>query len=338
MAFLLDTARSPAAREVSPLGASRFERPLLHDDLEKPASSEPNSPSSPLSDRERLGIRFSRPSRASTNVTATTAPTSVSTPDAELFSRLPSSNTRSAPNSKEDIDAWFARFQSDDELSLCTMTEYPDRATLAAVHDIPLYDAEGTTRTFGSLYDPATSTHQRQLFVFVRHFYCGACQAYLQALTEGISQEDYFGISIPTAIIVIGCGQPDLIRQYKKFTSCPWTIYADPTRQLFKKLGMSVSFKLGKERPEYMKDTSAMAWLAGQATTIRKSLKDADGIRKRDIFRGGNPMQIGGEFLFDQGEVVWCHRMQHYRNHAEVSVVRKVLDIDPTDDGDGMMW
>jgi hypothetical protein len=77
-----------------------------------------------------------------------------------------------------------------------------------------------------------------------------------------------------------------------------------------------------------MKDISPLAWINGQATTIRKSLKDPNGIRKRDVFRGGNPMQIGGEFLFEDGKVIWCHRMKHYRNHAEVKVVRKLLELD----------
>jgi hypothetical protein len=51
-------------------------------------------------------------------------------------------------------------------------------------------------------------------------------------------------------------------------------------------------------------------------------------IRKRDVVKGGNIFQIGGEFLFEEGEVVWCHRMKNYRNHAEVSVIRRMLELD----------
>jgi len=227
-----------------------------------------------------------------------------------------------------DADEWFARFRSDPDLSIAVTDDCPDRATLAAVYDIPIYGMDGTSRPFGSLYDPAYATHQRQLVLFVRHFYCGACQAYLEAITERITMQDYFSIPTPTSIIVIGCGQPDLIPQYKKFTGCPFPIFADPTRALYKKLGMVISGNIGAKRPEYMKDISAGAWLTGQVTTIKDSLKDPEGIRKRDILRGGNPMQIGGEFLFDDGEVVWCHRMKNYRNHAEVSLLRKLLELD----------
>lgn len=140
---------------------------------------------------------------------------------------------------------------------------------------------------------------------------------------------EYFSIPIPTSIIVIGCGQPEIIKHYKTFTNnCPFPIFADPSRQLFKKLGMHMSLNIGTSRPEYMKEISPLAWVKGQHTTIKKSLKDPEGIRKRDVLRGGNPMQIGGEFLFDEGQVVWCHRMRHYRNHAEISVLRKLLEID----------
>lgn len=61
---------------------------------------------------------------------------------------------------------------------------------------------------------------------------------------------------------------------------------------------------------------------------ITKSMKDPNGLRKRDLLRGGNPMQIGGEFLFENGEVIWCHRMTTYRNHAEVRFLRKLLQLD----------
>jgi hypothetical protein len=56
--------------------------------------------------------------------------------------------------------------------------------------------------------------------------------------------------------------------------------------------------------------------------------EDKISIRKRDVVKGGNVFQIGGEFLFEEGEVVWCHRMKNYRNHAEVSVIRRMLELD----------
>lgn len=326
-------------RSVSPVGASKFERPFTKEALKETVYSSKED-TSPTASTAAPSTHFSHPSTASTMQTDTTAASSLDTAslshhhhhkDLSLSTDTTGSPACSLPvTSSSDIDAdeWFARFRSDPDLALSVSDECPDRATLAAVYDLPIFAADGSARPFGSLYDPAYALHPRQLVLFVRHFYCGACQAYLQCLAQHITKEDYFAIPVPTSIIVIGCGAPDLIPQYKKFTACPFPIFADPSRQLFKKLGMVISVNLGRERPEYMRDISAPAWLAGQVTTIKRSLRDPDGIRKRDIVRGGNPMQIGGEFLFEDGEVVWCHRMRNYRNHAEVAVLRKLLELD----------
>ncbi|KAF2479521.1 hypothetical protein BDY17DRAFT_257299 [Neohortaea acidophila] len=218
---------------------------------------------------------------------------------------------------------------SDNNLPVGEGDECPDRATLAAVQDIPVYDAEGNAVPFGSLYHPDTTPHQRQLIIFVRHFYCGACQAYVKALVEGISIDDYYSIPTPTSIIIIGCGKPDLIPQYRRFTNqCQYTILAEPTRMLFKKLGMNWSMSLGSERPDYMREISVLDVVKGQVRDVSGAVKDPEGIRKRDVFRGGHPLQIGGEFLFEDGQVIWCHRMKHMRGHAEISVLRKLLELD----------
>lgn len=275
-------------------------------------------------------------------------------------------------------DEWFARFRSDDDQYDPITDECPDRATLAAAYNIPIYASDGTPTPFGQLYHQATATHTRQLVIFIRHFYCGACQAYLKAISDNITMQEYFSIPIPTSIVVIGCGSPELIPFYKLKTGCPFPIYAEPSRALFKRLGMTLSVNIGMKRPEYMKDISPVAWAAGQLTTIRRGVKarqqelnktkleaserrrrqaeldkdiaqleameeeestrsiaassfggeDKIAIRKRDVVKGGNIFQIGGEFLFEEGEVVWCHRMRNYRNHAEVDVIRRVLELD----------
>jgi len=130
-------------------------------------------------------------------------------------------------------------------------------------------------------------------------------------------------MAIPTSIIVVGCGSPELIRQYKARTSCPFPIFADPTRQIFKLLGMNVNLNIFEwnGRPEYMKEISLPDWAIGQVKEVAKT----KGMKR---WRGGNIFQVGGEFLFQDGQMVWCHRMKNYRGHAEIETVRRVLEIE----------
>ncbi len=315
-------------RDVSPLNTSRFERPLSKGVLHSPTSASPTLPQLPP-DLGKLSIgdessssaqsindvplHVSKPSVASTAPTYSTAQTSVHRHERDSDD---SDIQACPPIEAEDQDAWFTRqTESDQYLAVDEGDVCPDGATLAAVQDLPVYDAEGNAVPFGTLYDPETATHQRQLLIFVRHFYCGACQAYLKALISGISMEDYFSIPIPTSIVIIGCGKPDIIPQYRKLTNqCQFTMLAEPTRTLFKKLGMGWSTSFGPERPDYMKDTSVYGMIKGQVRDVNAAVRDPEGIRKRDVFRGGHMFQIGGEFLFEDGEVVWCHRMKHMRN------------------------
>ncbi|KAM0722523.1 hypothetical protein Q7P37_001964 [Cladosporium fusiforme] len=388
-------------RPVSPVGTSKFEQ-----EYQPPSRrAAPRSPaSSHTFESRRHGIHVTKPSQASTvdsllsydNNAYSTAPTSInnSPTDGPLqaLPKLPSSMQTSRHNHPEaypennlqlvDTEEWSSRFHSHADQYEPITDECPDRASLAAAYNIPIYSADGTPIPFGQLFHPATAAHTRQLIIFIRHFYCGACQAYLKAISDNITMQEYFSIPTPTSIFVIGCGHPELIPFYKLKTGCPFPIYAEPSRALFKRLGMVLSVNMGIKRPEYMEDISFMSWMAGQLTTIRRGIKlrqtelnktkleaserrrrqaeldretaEADAmeanaesgsmtpssigdgrrgedklaIRKRDIIKGGNLFQIGGEFLFNDGDVVWCHRMKNYRDHAEINVIRRVLELD----------
>lgn len=148
-----------------------------------------------------------------------------------------------------------------------------------------------------------------------------ACRAYINALISTVHSQSLKTMPVPTSIVVIGCGKPDLIRHYKATTQCPYPIFADPTRQLFKTLGMGVTFNaIGPRRPEYMKHIGKRQWVNGQLSEMA-----AAGKRR---WMGGSILQLGGEFLFQDGEVIWCHRMRNYRGHAEMETIKRILDID----------
>lgn len=233
------------------------------------------------------------------------------------------SDTATTPSigrsSNFDADDWFGRFRDDLDIS----DECPDRGTLAAAGEVNVYDVQGNARNFKSFFTGLDAIGDRQLVIFVRHFYCGACQAYLKALSKEITMQAYYTMPVPTSIIVIGCGSPDMIPHYKAATGCPFPIFAEPSRRLYKILGMGLSVNIGSKRPTYMKEISPPAWLAEQIRQLSK-YEGKRGTR----FRSGNWLQIGGEFLFQDGQAVWCHRMKNYRNHADINVIKRVLEIE----------
>jgi len=71
-----------------------------------------------------------------------------------------------------DLDAYFAQFHNpvdDADLS----DDCPSRETLAEAGKIPIYDADGSSRPFSSLYEGDLAIGEQQLIIFVRHFFCG---------------------------------------------------------------------------------------------------------------------------------------------------------------------
>ena len=82
---------------------------------------------------------------------------------------------------------------------------------------------------------------------------------------------------------------------------------------------MSRTLELGPHRPDYIK-TSLV-------TNVVKSIYQGV-MSGRGALRGGDYKQVGGEFLFEDGVVSWCHRMRNTRDHAEIAVLRRVLGVE----------
>ena len=68
---------------------------------------------------------------------------------------------------------------------------------------------------------------------------------------------------------------------------------------------------------------------ATRQASITSSLKKRVSI---EGLRSGPILQVGGEFLFEEGSLVWCHRMTGMRTQATVKTLRRVLDIQEEDD------
>ncbi|KAK5136529.1 hypothetical protein LTR08_002873 [Meristemomyces frigidus] len=192
----------------------------------------------------------------------------------------------------------------------------PTPETLASAGDLKLLDEQGISVHFRTLYTPpASSPHTRHLVVFIRHFYCGMCEAYVRMLSTHLAPSTL--ATVDADLTIIGCGQTDVVADYKQRTGCPFPIYCDPERRLYAKLGMVVNTKLG-EQPGYAKQGFVVATLSS-AWHIVSSGKKA--------FGGGDYGQNGGELLFEGSDLRWCHWMRNTRDHAEVGELRMVLGL-----------
>ena len=146
------------------------------------------------------------------------------------------------------------------------------------------------------------------------------CQDYIRAITSSITPEDLSALPVQTSITIIGCGSPDLINHYASVTECHFPIYADPTRKLYDVLGMTSTLFGGSNQPEYQK----RGILGMTVESIYQGLSTGTGALK-----GGNFSQNGGEFLFENGKVTWCHRMKNTRDHTEVVDLQKIIGMVP---------
>ncbi|KAF9692748.1 hypothetical protein EKO04_009094 [Ascochyta lentis] len=195
--------------------------------------------------------------------------------------------------------------------------DLPSEKDLSKVENLLILDAAGKSRPFKELYD-ASGVAPRQLIIFIRHFFCGNCQEYLRTLSSSITPEDLLALPTPTSITVIGCGRPELIPMYTEATGCLFPIYAEPTRKIYDHLGMTRTFDLGS-KPAYMQTNV----LINSVQSIFQGLSTG-----RKALKGGDFKQVGGEFLFENGECTWVHRMKTTRGHAEVSDIRTLLGLD----------
>ncbi|KAL8767988.1 MAG: hypothetical protein Q9209_005659 [Squamulea sp. 1 TL-2023] len=195
----------------------------------------------------------------------------------------------------------------------------PRRKDLERVAELPVLDKDGKPHAFRSLYTSPSNERSRTLIIFIRHFFCGNCQEYLRSLSSSITPDVLQSLSPSLNIRIIGCGQPDLIPMYARETECPYPIYADPSKKLYAELGMIRTLSLGPKAPQYMQYSLPSAVVRA----IYQSLKAG-----RDAFKGGDYWQVGGEFIFEHGEVTWCHRMKNTRDHAEIPEMRRQLGLD----------
>ncbi|KAF5376209.1 hypothetical protein D9615_008488 [Tricholomella constricta] len=227
-------------------------------------------------------------------------------------------------------------------MNMATTTEsaalaISDGGTIAAASKLEILDVKGNKVAFGSIFES-----QKTIVVFIRHFFCGSCQAYVERLAsvpqQALEKAD-------AKIVIVGCGEWNPIQSYAgksalllpvlspgysdvlhpETTQFHGPIYADPSRALYHALGMNIE-KLegtpaGQERRGYL---TKGAFVNAMQSIWKGPLKHPSLIGKQ-----GNISQLGGDFVLGPGpQCTFASRMQHTEDHIEVRDLMKKAGVD----------
>ncbi|KAJ7583358.1 AhpC/TSA antioxidant enzyme-domain-containing protein [Mycena floridula] len=189
----------------------------------------------------------------------------------------------------------------------------PTADSLKQASDLDVLDVNGGKVKFDTIF-----ADKKSLIVFIRHFFCGVSQMYVEDLAAiDKSALDNAG----TQIIVVGCGNWEPIKSYSETTGFPASqIYTDPTRTLFKALGMNVERLQGTPAGEKKRSYIKSSALSNAPLSIWQGpLKHLSLVGKQ-----GNISQLGGDFVFGPGNTCsFAHRMRHTEDHVEVQDLLK---------------
>ncbi|PCH34359.1 hypothetical protein WOLCODRAFT_160820 [Wolfiporia cocos MD-104 SS10] len=172
---------------------------------------------------------------------------------------------------------------------------------------LQVYDDQGNAVAFGTLYQD-----QKTIVVFIRHFFCGSCQQYVIQLA---TVSPHTLAQANTRLVIIGCGDWHLIKNYRETTGYSGALYADHSRALYHLLALTTSLALtlaGQEKRGYLAGRSFVA-------NVVKSIWDGPLKNPQHIGKQGDISQLGGDFILGPGNVcAFASRMQHTEDHVDV--------------------
>ncbi|KAI0333596.1 hypothetical protein GY45DRAFT_1244515 [Cubamyces sp. BRFM 1775] len=194
-------------------------------------------------------------------------------------------------------------------------TALPSSDALAKAAALNVFDDSGKEVKFGSLID-----NQKTILVFIRHFFCGSCQQYVMQLAsvrkEALDEAN-------ARLVVIGCGDWKLIKNYCETTGYPYAMYADPSRALYTTFGLVESLErtpAGQAKRSYL----GKSFLGN----LVKSVWEGPLKQPQFIGKQGNSSQLGGDFIFGPGETCsYASRMKHTEDHVEVADLMKEAGV-----------
>ncbi|KAL4066937.1 AhpC/TSA antioxidant enzyme-domain-containing protein [Scleroderma yunnanense] len=157
---------------------------------------------------------------------------------------------------------------------------------------------------------------KKTIVIFIRHFWCAMCQDYMFSLSSTVDPKLLKQAN--TNLVVIGNGSFNMIKSYRQIFHTPFAIYTDPSMRLYSALGMmnpgKTSAKSQIKRGSYVRhgNMSGLAMVVANAVRVGMPIWE----------KGGDPAQLGGEFVFGPGMTVsFAHRMPNAGCHAPIQRV-----------------
>ncbi|KAI1794684.1 AhpC/TSA antioxidant enzyme-domain-containing protein [Ganoderma leucocontextum] len=194
---------------------------------------------------------------------------------------------------------------------MASSTSFPSPEVLTTAAALNVYDDTGNEVSFGSLIKD-----QKTIVVFIRHFWCGSCQQYVIQLAS-VRKEALEQAS--ARLVVIGCGDWKLIKEYCGLTDFKGGMYADPSRKLYHAFGLIETLDRtpdDQEKRSYL----GKSFIGNLVSSIWEGpLKHPQHLGKQ-----GHISQLGGDFVFGPGETcTYASRMKHTEDHVEVEELMK---------------
>ncbi|KAI0723889.1 AhpC/TSA antioxidant enzyme-domain-containing protein [Cerioporus squamosus] len=194
-------------------------------------------------------------------------------------------------------------------------TALPPPELIAEAASLNVFDDAGKEVSFGSIIKD-----QKTIVVFIRHFFCGSCQQYVMQLAS--VRKDALEAA-NARLVIIGCGDWKLIKNYCQTTDFKGPMYADPSRKLYSTLGLVQNLDTtpaGQEKRSYLGRS-----IIGN---VLHSLWQGPLKNPQHVGKQGNISQNGGEFIFGPGETcTYASRMRHTEDHVEVEDLVKEAGV-----------
>ncbi|BGP16069.1 hypothetical protein JCM10213v2_004063 [Rhodosporidiobolus nylandii] len=185
-------------------------------------------------------------------------------------------------------------------MSTFSPTTPPTAKELETARQLSVFTSKGDEVPLSSLFEAEKGG--KCIVIFIR------CQDYVSYLTFKIPASTLNAHNVKLSIV--GCGDWKLAGPYRETLNTPFEVYADPTKKAYEVLGMTLrTLDMGKKAPEYMR--------GGVLGNVFGSIMSA--FKMRTTASPGDIKQLGGEFVFQDGQPIYTHRMENTRGHAPLA-------------------